>query len=62
MFEIIGHRGAGTLLPENTVDSFKLAFKLGCPSIELDVHLTSDKQAAVIHNPILEPTIFPLLH
>lgn len=56
MFEIIGHRGAGTLLPENTLDSFKLAYKLGCPLIELDVHLSSDKKAAVIHNPVLEHT------
>jgi len=56
MFEVIGHRGAGSLLPENTIDGFKLAFELGCQGIELDVHLTSDKQAAVIHNPVLEPT------
>ncbi len=56
MFEIIGHRGAGSLLPENTLDSFKLAWELGCPGIELDIHLTLDGKAAVIHNPILEPT------
>jgi len=56
MFEIIGHRGAGSLLPENTLDSFKLARELGCPRIEFDIHLTSDGKAAVIHNPILEPT------
>ena len=56
MFEVIGHRGAGSLLPENTLDSFKLAYELGCPRIELDIHLTSDLQAAVIHNPTLEPT------
>ena len=56
MFEVIGHRGAGSLLPENTLDGFKLAFDLGCPRIELDIHLTSDGHAAVIHNPVLEPT------
>jgi glycerophosphoryl diester phosphodiesterase len=56
MFEVIGHRGAGSLLPENTLDGFKLAYELGCPRIELDVHLTSDGMAAVIHNPVLEPT------
>jgi len=56
MFEVIGHRGAGSLLPENTMDGFKLAFDLGCPRIELDIHLTSDGRAAVIHNPVLEPT------
>ncbi len=56
MFEVIGHRGAGKLLPENTMDGFKLAFDLGCPVIELDIHLTGDGRAAVIHNPVLEPT------
>lgn len=56
MFEVIGHRGAGSLLPENTLDGFKLAFDLGCPRIELDIHLTSDGYASVIHNPVLEHT------
>jgi len=56
MFEVIGHRGAGSLLPENTLDGFKLAYNLGCPRIEFDIHLTSDGLAAVIHNPVLEPT------
>jgi len=56
MFEVIGHRGAGYLLPENTLDGFKLAYDLGCSTVELDIHLTRDSQAAVIHNPLLEPT------
>ena len=36
-FLIIGHRGASGLAPENTLDSFRLAIKLGCPMLELDV-------------------------
>ncbi len=56
MFEVIGHRGAGALLPENTLDGFKLAYDLGCPRIEMDIHMTRDGHAAVIHNPVLEPT------
>ncbi len=56
MFEVIGHRGAGTLLPENTLDGFRLAWNLGCPRIEMDVHLTLDGKIAVIHNSILAST------
>lgn len=56
MFEVIGHRGAGTLEPENTLVSFIRAFELGCPRVELDIHLTKDKKAAVIHNPFLDKT------
>jgi len=56
VFAVVGHRGAGTLLPENTLDSFLLAHELGCPCIELDVHLTSDNCLAVIHDPVLEST------
>ncbi len=56
MFEVIGHRGAGTLLPENTLGSFFYAYELGCPVVELDIQLTSDGQAAVFHDPILDNT------
>lgn len=34
----IGHRGAATLAPENTLESIALAVELGCDLVEFDVH------------------------
>ncbi|MBE6687819.1 MAG: hypothetical protein E7588_00920 [Ruminococcaceae bacterium] len=48
--KVYGHRGALTLAPENTLESYKKAFESGCHGIELDVHLTADGEVAVIHN------------
>src|SRR5205823_8567532 len=53
---IVGHRGASTHRPENTLPSFELAAEQGADAIELDVHLTADGQLAVIHDPTLERT------
>jgi glycerophosphoryl diester phosphodiesterase len=33
----IGHRGAGALAPENTIESLRLAVELGCDVVEFDV-------------------------
>ncbi len=49
-FEVQGHRGAGCLLPENTLPSFELALDLGVTSIEIDVHLTRDDVPVLIHD------------
>ena len=56
MFEVIGHRGAGILTDENTIESFQKAYELGCPRVELDVHITADGAAVVIHDPFLNKT------
>src|SRR5205823_13865315 len=53
---IVGHRGASTQRPENTLPSFELAAEQGTDAIGLDVHLTADGQLAVIHDPTLERT------
>ena len=53
---VVGHRGAMGLRPENTLESFELAFDLGSDLVELDVHLTRDGQAVVIHDDTLERT------
>jgi glycerophosphoryl diester phosphodiesterase len=42
--------------PENTLESFELAFELGAPVVELDVHLTKDKKLVVIHDDTLDRT------
>ena len=51
--ERIGHRGAKTELPENTIGAFKRAFDRGADAIELDVHATSDGVVVVYHDPTL---------
>lgn len=56
MFEVIGHRGAGILEDENTLESFKKAYELGCSRIELDIHISSDGKAVIIHDPFLNKT------
>ena len=34
--EIVGHRGAAHLAPENTLQSVKLAYELGADAAEID--------------------------
>ncbi|KEI95216.1 glycerophosphodiester phosphodiesterase [Clostridium botulinum] len=52
----IAHRGASSLAPENTLESFKKAIELKCDGIELDVHMTKDNQLVVIHDELLDRT------
>jgi glycerophosphoryl diester phosphodiesterase len=54
---VIGHRGAAGLLPENTLAGFKKAIEIGVDTIELDIALTSDNEAVVYHDSRLNPTI-----
>jgi glycerophosphoryl diester phosphodiesterase len=39
----IGHRGAGALAPENSLEAIALAVELGCDLVEFDVHLVGDE-------------------
>lgn len=48
--EVFGHRGACGYLPENTMESFELAFELGCSAIEFDVVLTRDAVPIIRHD------------
>lgn len=50
------HRGGAAQWPENSLLAFRMAIELGARLLELDVHLTADGQAAVIHDPVLERT------
>jgi glycerophosphoryl diester phosphodiesterase len=54
--EIVGHRGAKGIAPENTLVGFQVALELGVDMIELDVHLSKDGELVVIHDPRLERT------
>lgn len=47
---VVGHRGVPTLHQENTLAGFKRAVELGIPAVELDVQLTKDRRAVVLHD------------
>lgn len=53
---VIGHRGAPTLAPENTIESFRIALDQGADAVEMDVHLSADGVPVVIHDPDLRRT------
>ncbi|MBL4834993.1 MAG: glycerophosphodiester phosphodiesterase [Pseudomonas sp.] len=53
---IYGHRGARGEAPENTLPSFRQTLSAGVRRVELDLHLSSDRQLMVIHDPTLKRT------
>jgi glycerophosphoryl diester phosphodiesterase len=55
--EVIGHRGARGLFPENTIEGFRQCLDLGVRSFELDVGMTADGVVVVSHDPALNPSI-----
>lgn len=54
--QIVAHRGASAEAPENTLAAFRRAIEIGVDAVELDVHLTSDGEPVVIHDPMLDRT------
>jgi glycerophosphoryl diester phosphodiesterase len=55
---VIGHRGARGLWPENTLAGFEHALELGADMIELDVQVTADGVAAVVHDTVLTGALY----
>jgi glycerophosphoryl diester phosphodiesterase len=53
---VIGHRGAAGVAPENTLESFDQAVQQGAQALELDVRVTRDGVAVVLHDPTLDRT------
>lgn len=53
---IIGHRGASSEAPENTLAAFGLAAEQGADGVELDVRLSADGDIVVIHDATVERT------
>ncbi len=47
---IIGHRGASREAPENTLESFRLAWEQGADGIEADFRLTADGHIVCMHD------------
>jgi glycerophosphoryl diester phosphodiesterase len=52
----IAHRGASGSFPENTLSSFRAAIDVGAEMCELDVALTRDQVAVVIHDDTVDRT------
>jgi glycerophosphoryl diester phosphodiesterase len=53
---ILGHRGACAHAPENTLESYQLAFEQGADGIELDAKLSADGEVVVIHDATVDRT------
>lgn len=47
------HRGARAHAPENTIEGFRLALRLGATGLESDVWLTADGEAVLDHDGVL---------
>lgn len=47
---VVAHRGAWGSAPQNSVEAFDAAVKLGCDAIELDVRRTADDRLVVVHD------------
>lgn len=56
ILDIFAHRGVSINYPENTMAAFQAASKLPIAGIELDVHLTADKEVVVIHDETINRT------
>ena len=50
MQKIFAHRGASAYAPENTLEAFELAVKMGADGVELDIHMTKDGELVVAHD------------
>ncbi len=53
---VVAHRGNSWVAPENTLAAFEAAWRAGAASIELDVHLTGDREVVVIHDDTVDAT------
>lgn len=53
----LAHRGFSASCPENTMAAFEAAIAVeGCHGFESDVHLSSDNEPVIIHDPVLTRT------
>ncbi len=52
----IAHRGASGVAPENTLTAIEKALEIGVDLVEIDLRLTADGHAAVIHDRTVDRT------
>ena len=48
--QIIAHRGASYLAPENTLVAFRKAMEIGADGVEMDVQKTYDNELVIHHD------------
>lgn len=48
--QIIAHRGASHIAPENTLASVKLGYELNADAVEIDIYLSADNEVMVHHD------------
>lgn len=53
---VTGHRGCKAYMPENTLISFREAFRLGVDVLEFDIQLTRDDVMIVMHDEMVDRT------
>lgn len=51
-----GHRGCAGIFPENTLEGFLLAARIGADVIETDAHVTRDGRVVLCHDPDVDRT------
>lgn len=56
MTNVIAHRGACKVAPQNTIPAFQKAIEMGCDGFENDVHLTKDGFVVVCHDHEIDET------
>lgn len=54
--QIVAHRGASHLAPENTLAAVELAWRQGADAVEVDVRLTRDGRIVAIHDEMTDRT------
>jgi glycerophosphoryl diester phosphodiesterase len=47
---IIGHKGASSITPENTLKAFQKAIELKADYVEFDIHITKDSEIVIMHD------------
>lgn len=52
---VIAHRGGAGEAPENTIEAFERAIRLGYPGVECDVRISKDGVPIVVHDRVVRP-------
>ncbi|HJR19021.1 MAG TPA: glycerophosphodiester phosphodiesterase [Actinomycetota bacterium] len=55
--DVIGHRGAAALAPENTIAALRAGIDAGADGVEVDVRLSADGVAFLMHDPDVARTM-----
>lgn len=53
---VVGHKGAGSAEPENTIRSIRRAIEVGVDAVEIDVRRSKDDRLVLMHDATLDRT------